>query len=61
MLLHCIAWYCMVPICIDTVIVILIDWCDIGVLTKKNTNIKHCINNALVDLLREFDSLRELP
>ena len=36
MLLHCIAWYCMVPICIDTVIVILIDWCDIGVVGSDN-------------------------
>ena len=35
MLLQYIAWYCMVPSCIDC-IVILSDWCDIGVVQSEN-------------------------
>ena len=35
MLLHHIVWYCMVPSCIDC-IVILSDWCDIGVVQSEN-------------------------
>ena len=30
------ALYCTVPSCIDTVIVILSDWCDIGVVRSEN-------------------------
>ena len=35
MLLHHVAWYCMFHSCIDS-IVILSDWCDIGVVWSEN-------------------------